>query len=225
MNFNWQDETRVKWNQMTQFWSEKSEDMWERGSRKEIIPFMETFIKPNGFIGDLGCGDGYGSFLLYQKGFTVIGLDIAEDMIEKAKERQIEGSLTFVQGSMSSTPFEDEQFDAVMAINSLEWNESPLGTLNELRRITTEYACIGILGPTAAPRINSYSRLYDKPAICNTIMPWEFSQLATENGWEIVGNLPVYKREVKKEFVEQLPMILKQANSFMWVFMLRKTKG
>mgnify|MGYP001175243220 CR=1 FL=1 len=224
MTFNWLQESQLKWNDMAEYWNQSSESMWEKGSRKDVIPFISEFVRPGGSICDLGCGDGYGSFLLANHGYSVVGVDFAEEMIEKAKQRIKTPTLRFVQGSMVDTSFAKEEFDAVMAINSVEWNEAPLDAINEMTRITkpTGFACVGILGPTAAPRIHSYSRLYGKPAVLHTIMPWEFSQLARENGWMVVGNLPVYKREVKKEMADLLPTILQQALSFMWVFMLQK---
>jgi hypothetical protein len=111
-----------------------------------------------------------------------------------------------------------------MAINSIEWTERPLEALNEMRRVlkSGHLLCVGLLGPTAAPRINSYRRLYGEPVICNTMMPWEFEKLAQENGWELVDGEGVYKRGVSEKMVANLPAELKQALTFMWLFMLRK---
>ncbi|HWO76325.1 MAG TPA: class I SAM-dependent methyltransferase [Bacillus sp. (in: firmicutes)] len=224
MAYNWHDESQAKWNEMADYWNQSSESMWEKGSRKDIIPFIKRFVHPGSSICDLGCGDGYGSLLLAASGYSVVGIDFADEMIQKAKLRIKDYDLAFIHGSMTDTPFANEEFDAVMAINSIEWNESPLHALTEMARITKPkgYACVGILGPTAAPRVNSYDRLYGKPAVCHTIMPWEFSQLAKENGWIVADQFPVYKREVESEWADPLPPILQQALSFMWVFMLQK---
>ncbi|TRY20767.1 SAM-dependent methyltransferase, partial [Geobacillus sp. LEMMJ02] len=111
-----------------------------------------------------------------------------------------------------------------MIINCFEWTERPFAALEEVRRVlkTNAYVCVGILGPTAAPRVNSYRRLYNEAVICNTMMPWEFEQLAKENGFTLVGQEGVYKRGVDESFIKQLPTELKQAVSFLWLFMLRK---
>ncbi len=45
-------------------------------------------------------------------------------MIQKGKERGEGPDLSFIKGDLSSLPFENEQFEAIMAINSLEWTES-----------------------------------------------------------------------------------------------------
>ncbi|MGV3467455.1 MAG: class I SAM-dependent methyltransferase, partial [Heyndrickxia sp.] len=201
----------------------KSKNMWLHGSRKDIVPFFTKYI-PKGLIVDLGCGDGFGSFLLSENGYNVIGMDISENMVTFAKNFE-NNHLFFVQVSIVNTPFEDGQFSGVMAINPLEWTEKPLDALNEMKRILAigGYGCFGILGPTAMPRINSFPRLEGKEAICNTMMPWEFEKLAIKHGWEMIAESKVYKREVEEEHLEGLSNVLKQALSFITLYILRKT--
>lgn len=222
--FNWHKEAEKLWDERADFWNQSSEEMWETGSRKSIVPFMLKHIPEGSYIADLGCGDGYGSHKLSKAGYRVVGVDLSNEMIEKAKRRGENERLTFLQGDLTRLPFSDETFSGLMAINSIEWTEQPLQALNEMKRIlkTGHLLCVGLLGPTAAPRINSYRRLYGEPVICNTMMPWEFEQLALENGWELIDGEGVFKRGVRKELVEGLPGELKQALTFMWLFMLRK---
>ena len=113
-----------------------------------------------------------------------------------------------------------------MAINSLEWTEEPLRALNEIKRVLKKdgYACIAILGSTAKPRENSYPRLYGKDVVCNTMMPWEFEQLAKEQGFKVVDGIGVYKRGVNEKMLGQLPTELQQSLTFLWVFMLKTYK-
>jgi ubiquinone/menaquinone biosynthesis C-methylase UbiE len=112
----------------------------------------------------------------------------------------------------------------MMAINVLEWTEKPAHVLAEFKRVLKKggHLCAGILGPTAAPRMNSFNRLYGEETICNTMMPWEFEKLAEESGWKMIGGHGVHKKEVTDENYQGLSDELKQALSFMWVFMLRK---
>lgn len=198
--------------------------MWDKGSRKEIVPFFQNYIEIGSSVCDLGCGDGYGSYKLAQSGYSVLGIDISSDMIEKAKIQRNAPNLTFQKGDIANTHLENESFDAVMAINSLEWTESPLQVLFEINRIIkpSGYACVGILGPTAMPRTNSYRRLYGEEVICNTMMPWELEQLASENGWEKMDELHVYKRGADKLDLHNISNELKQALTFMSVFLLKR---
>lgn len=142
----------------------------------------------------------------------------------KGKETREGPNLSFVKGDLSSLPFENEQFPAILAVNSLEWTEQPLQALHEIKRVLRSdgYACIAILGPTAKPRENSYPRLYGKDVVCNTMMPWEFEKLAEEQGFQVVDGIGVYKRGVNEKMLGQLSVELQQALTFLWVFMLKK---
>ncbi|HEY4600968.1 MAG TPA: class I SAM-dependent methyltransferase [Cerasibacillus sp.] len=222
--FNWQDETEKQWNQQAIQWSERSRHMWDKGSRKRIIPFIERHLQHKGSILDIGCGDGYGSFKLKQAGYDVTGVDLSADMVDIAKKNHHD--IPFLQGSILELPFKDRSFSAVMAINVLEWLENPLHGLQEIDRVLKEDSLffVGILGPTAGPRKNSYPRLYKQVAICNTMMPWELKQLAEEQGFHFVDGFGVYKRGVKAYHYKELTESLQQALSFMWVYCFRKNK-
>ncbi|MBM7619453.1 ubiquinone/menaquinone biosynthesis C-methylase UbiE [Bacillus tianshenii] len=223
-SFDWNQETEKKWNENADFWHENSENMWLKGSRSTIIPFIRKRLPEGSKVLDAGCGDGFGSYLLAENSYKVTGIDIAEKMISHAKDKRKHSNLTFYKADLTRLPFEKGQYDAIMAINSIEWVEQPLDVLKEFHKVTKEKGILflGLLGPTAGPRANSFPRLYGDKAICNTMMPWEFEQLAQENGWELLDGMPVYKEEAKKVDVSGLPRHLKQALSFMWVFMLQK---
>jgi len=223
-NSKWHEKASLKWDHFAEDWNLSSQQMWENGSRKTIVPFIKKFV-PNGHsILDVACGDGYGSFKLQQEGYIVTGTDISEKMIELAKRRGETCKLKFLKADMMNLPFEDQSFDAIMLINGIEWTENPLKAINEIHRVLKNdgYLCAAILGPTAHPRKHSYERLYGKQAIMNTMMPWEFQQLVVENGWKVIGEKGVMKRGVTNEMLSVLPKDLKQALSFMWLFMLQK---
>lgn len=221
--FNWHESAEKKWDNDADFWNQNSQEMWDSGSRSTIIPFFEQYVEKEAQVLDIGCGDGYGTYKLSVTGYKAVGVDLSEVMIQKGKERGEGSNLSFIKGDLSALPFENEQFEAIMAINSLEWTEEPLQALNEIKRVLKKdgYACIAILGPTAKPRENSYPRLYGKDVVCNTMMPWEFEQLAKEQGFEVVDGIGVYKRGVNEKMLGQLPTELQQSLTFLWVFMLK----
>lgn len=224
--FNWVEEAEKQWDDRSSSWSSRSEEMWENGSRKDIVPFFTKYVHAGKNVCDLGCGDGYGSLKLAKKGYRVIGIDVSEEMIHKAKEINFETTAQFKKGDISNLPFSNDQFDAVLAINSLEWTEEPLKVLEEMGRVVKPggHACVGILGPTAGPRINSFRRLYNEKVICNTMMPWEFERLAMENNWSVIDSLGVYKQGAAQLPIGSLSMDLKQSLSFMWIFILKNNK-
>lgn len=219
----WLKEARDQWNERADGWRSKSADMWENGSRKAVCPFLANYVPENSLVGDLGCGDGYGSNKLHETGYKVVGVDLSNEMIELAQRFAAEG-LTFKQGSLSALPFADGELDAAIAINSLEWTENPAHSLQEIKRVLKPAGklCAAILGPTAGPRENSYGRLSGRPVIMNTMMPWEFARLATETGFKYVAEEHVYKSGVTKSALQSFPAELKQALTFFTLFMMEK---
>jgi ubiquinone/menaquinone biosynthesis C-methylase UbiE len=222
-NFKWVDEAEKQWDERAETWHSNSIEMWDKGSRKDILPFLTKHLTGEEAICDLGCGDGYASYKLAMKGFRVTGFDLSEQMLEKARKRAKDTSAQFLKADISNIPVESDSFDAIMAINSLEWTENPLKVLTEMKRVVKRdgLICIAILGPTAMPRINSYLRLYGEKVICNTMMPWELGKLAEENGLVKVDELGVYKRGAENLPLEKLSLDLRQALTFMWVFMFQ----
>lgn len=220
-DFKWTKKAERLWDEKAESWNAKSMEMWESGSRKDIVPFIQKHVHSGAHICDLGCGDGYGTYKLALSGYKCMGVDFSSEMIKRASSRK-PGLVDFQQGDISSISVEPGTFDSLVAINSLEWTENPLAVLLEMKRILKPggLSCVGILGPTAMPRINSYRRLYGEKVICNTMMPWEFEQLAVENGWVKKDEIGIYKRGVHQQTLGSLPTELKQALSFMWVFML-----
>ncbi|HLR14711.1 MAG TPA: class I SAM-dependent methyltransferase [Bacillota bacterium] len=221
--FYWHNQVEKTWNEMAEGWSSRSKNMWENGSRKDIIPFMKRII-PSGNVIDIGCGDGYGTHLLKENGYDVLGVDLSEEMIALAREKKIHEDIPFQQGDICSLPFQDNAFDGALIVNVIEWTEQPLQALHELRRILKPggVICIGILGPTAGPRRHSYHRLYGEKVICNMVMPWEWHQLCEENGFAYEDSMTVPKKGMKSEDVTRFPQELQQALSFMAVSIFRK---
>lgn len=70
---------------------------------------------------DLACGVGGFSFLLEDYGFEVVGVDISEDMIRKAREyaKSRESNVEFIVGDARKLSFEDKTFDYVIFIDSI----------------------------------------------------------------------------------------------------------
>ncbi|SES97595.1 Methyltransferase domain-containing protein [Oceanobacillus limi] len=221
-SFDWHQVAKEQWDQRAGFWSERSMSMWNEGSRKGIIPFLSKHIKEGSHILDVGCGDGYGSYKLKQAGYKVTGIDLSNEMIKKARAQG--NDIRFLQGDVTSLPFESNHFDGMMSINVLEWTEVPANALKELKRVLKKdgLLCVGILGPTAGPRSNGYPRVYGEETINNSMMPWEFGKLAKELHFDYLDGFGVYKQGVEEKHYQELSLELKQALTFMWVFMLQK---
>ncbi|BAA29298.1 class I SAM-dependent methyltransferase [Pyrococcus horikoshii] len=94
----------------------------EYRSRIETLePLLMKYMKKRGKVLDLACGVGGFSFLLEDYGFEVVGVDISEDMIRKAREyaKSRESNVEFIVGDARKLSFEDKTFDYVIFIDSI----------------------------------------------------------------------------------------------------------
>ena len=91
---------------------------WYVGVRREVERWLDGLPKPPGArmrVLDAGCGTG-GLLANLRTGAWRTGVEISPDGIRLARAR---GRAPLVQGSVSSLPFADEVFDAVVSIDVL----------------------------------------------------------------------------------------------------------
>lgn len=87
----------------------------------EIGTLMSLLPPPPGRLLDLGCGTGWTSRFFAKRGYEVVGVDIARDMItgaEEMKRREPVDNLTFLVADYEDLNFKDE-FDAAVFYDSL----------------------------------------------------------------------------------------------------------
>ncbi len=109
--------------------SEKlSQEYWEQVPRSELphyateektaadLEALRRFLKSKDRILDLGCGWGRITCDLATNGFSVVGVDLSENLITYARAYAAELGLKirFEIGSMVNIPFPDESFDKVI---------------------------------------------------------------------------------------------------------------
>ena len=71
---------------------------------------------------DLGCGTGFSSDILIQNGFRVIGIDILNDMLLKAREKKKNSknykSLDLILADINNLPIKNNKIDHIISISA-----------------------------------------------------------------------------------------------------------
>ena len=67
---------------------------------------------------------------------SVIGIDLAPSYIERAKERNVNPKITFLEGDAYNLPFEDATFDRVFSFLVLHFVPDPGKAIEEMKRKT-----------------------------------------------------------------------------------------
>src|SRR5699024_1923195 len=111
--------TAQAWDQEAKQWHKHNQSMWDKGSRKEILPFLKQHFKPGMHLLDIGCSSGYSTFRLNALGYPTHGVDISQEMIELARSNYPQ--INFSQGNVANLEMASESLDGVLGINVLEF--------------------------------------------------------------------------------------------------------
>ena len=93
---------------------------------------------------DIGCGTGNHLLIFSRLGLDVSGIDASSHMIAKARERL--GRRCNLRTQMAEDlPFDDNEFDFAVFINTLEFLDDPLQALREAGRVANRKVFIGVI--------------------------------------------------------------------------------
>lgn len=89
------------------FEDHKNDDWWQNCTEK-----FSSLLKPGSLILDAGCGPGFHSRYLIEKGFKVVGIDFSEKMIEIAKREAPGGE--FIVMDIKNLAGLNQKFDGIL---------------------------------------------------------------------------------------------------------------
>ncbi|HVN06753.1 MAG TPA: methyltransferase domain-containing protein [Bryobacteraceae bacterium] len=100
---------------------------------------------------DAGCGTGYGSAELMKAALSVVGVDIAAEAVDYAREHYRLPNLLFERATCAALPHKDASFDLVVAFEMIEHLADWRAFLSEVRRV---------LAPTGQFIVSTPNKLY-----------------------------------------------------------------
>jgi ubiquinone/menaquinone biosynthesis C-methylase UbiE len=115
-------------------------DTYRANETNRILKEMDRYCIPitGQTIMDFGCNDGAISAEYLCRGAKrVIGVDIDERSLQRARELHGDERLTFVQSTVSTIPLEDRSVDSIISYDVFEHVSQPGAILKELYRILT----------------------------------------------------------------------------------------
>lgn len=98
-------------------------------------------LQPGASVADLGCGTGTSALMLAENpGLNISAIDLSADNIRRAQDRLLTGSglvgtVQFQQADVHKLPFEDGQFDGVLAECTFSLFPDQQTVLNEVKRV------------------------------------------------------------------------------------------
>jgi SAM-dependent methyltransferase len=153
---------------------------------------------------DVGCGEGNHLHLLSQMGFDGCGVDASSYMIRRARAR-LGHRCRLEVGEAEDLPFEDNEFDVVLLINTLEFLDHPVEALMEAGRVARRAVFAGVT--------NSFSWYCLCAKLGSLFRKSLFTYATSYNLWELkslvhsaLGDVPIKWRcaHVKAPVLERI---------------------
>lgn len=134
------------WEKQAETYKQSHEASWGDSWMIDLeIKTIGQYLKQGAQILDVGCGNGYSTIHQWQerRPASMIGVDLAENMIRHARQalidHKITGNISFENGDIGSLRFPDNTFDIVyttrVVINLPTW-EQQTQALSECIRVT-----------------------------------------------------------------------------------------
>jgi cyclopropane fatty-acyl-phospholipid synthase-like methyltransferase len=153
---------------------------------KTILPMLRIGSR----ILDFGCGDGQIAEMISKQN-EVIGLEYSRTASKKARERGIK----VIISRKPRTPFPNERFDTVLAIEVIEHLVDTGTFFNECNRILSKKGRLLITTPNLACLANRFRLLFGKTP---NFMESEFNE---KKG--LAGHLRIFTIDMLKELAEE----------------------
>ena len=136
---------------------------WEAGDFSEVAKHIETVaedfvnrldIRPGMKVLDVACGSGNLAIIAAQKGATVTGVDIAENLVEAAKRRADKLGLDIRFEATTLDRFRSNGgFDLVTICDCIHDLADPVRTLKEIHALLKPDGTLYAVEPKAADRL------------------------------------------------------------------------
>ena len=155
--------------------------LWEKGDFTRIAATMRdsgtALIEKLGVtqgmdVLDLGCGDGTTAIPMAKRGANVLGVDIAQNLVDAGNERALNEGLTNcrfqVGDAIDLNELNDQSFDLVVSIFGAMFAPKPFDVAREMVRVTRKGGHI-VMGnwipgdPTLVAQILKISSAYTPP--------------------------------------------------------------
>ena len=129
-------------------------------------------IQPGSTVLDVGTGTGV--FLPYLfssigKNGRIVALDIAEEMLKKARAKGFDGNIDYLQADIAEIPLRDEMFDSVVCYSSFPHFQDKLKALTEMNRVLKSGGRLWICHTSSRAEINEMH--LQSPLMRNDIIP------------------------------------------------------
>ncbi len=129
-------------------------------------PFLEREVPSSGRVLELGCGTGFYTRWLADRGLAVYAMDISASMVERARQRCPSGVSFFVGNCEDPASVMDEEtigdgFQAIVGVNTFSYYPNKVEALGNYRRLLADGARLIMLDMNGWSLTQQIAYLFD----------------------------------------------------------------
>lgn len=123
--------------------------------------YIKPYIKQGGLVLDVGVGTGQTASIFLEKGLSVTGIDISQNMIDISRSKYASLRLIKIDAEKGLLKyFSHESFDIIVAVGILEFVKDIKKTLNEMKRLLKKNGVIAFTFEVFDPHSDSKKTAY-----------------------------------------------------------------
>jgi 2-polyprenyl-3-methyl-5-hydroxy-6-metoxy-1,4-benzoquinol methylase len=159
-----------------------------RERQAAALAWIESLgLMPGARVLEIGCGAGFLSVALAQRGLRVQAIDPTEAMVELARRHAVESGtaelLSVDLGDVCALTFEDASFDLVFALGVMAYLKRPESAMQEMARVTrpgghviltaaNRVGLVNLLEPWFNPALRPFMSLVKSVLVRFGLRPW-----------------------------------------------------
>lgn len=148
-----------------------AEQSYDHVSRYRLA---ERYIRGREIL-DMGCGAGYGSYLMSGAARGVTGVDLSDEAVAHAARRYRASNLRYGTGDVTSLPYRDGTFEAVVSFEVIEHLPEPEKLVAEAKRVLADGGRFVVSTPDKQTYHNE--RMSSNPHHLKEMYPLEFREI------------------------------------------------
>lgn len=154
---------------------------------------------------DVGCGTGNYTYWLADFGLNVTGLDPSEEMIETAITKSCGSNrVKFISARAESLPFDNNKFDLVLAVATLEFVQDPICAIDEMFRVLKSNGRVVI----------GFFNKYSLWSLIHRLKGFFTNSIHNQARFYSLGEMMYWLRQYGEVEVEAVPLIQKHFQFF-----------
>ncbi|MFC1900326.1 class I SAM-dependent methyltransferase [Chloroflexota bacterium] len=152
-------------------------DIWDQNVAEKDTGKLQSMVERLGLEAGwkvLDVGTGTGVFLPYILGAisdsgSIVGLDIAEEMLKKAQEKNFSNNIEYLNADIVDVPLDDETFNCVICYSSFPHFRDKQKALREINRVMKNGGRLLVCHTSSRDHINGIHSQF--PEVKDDLLP------------------------------------------------------